>query len=184
MKCGAKTRSGGTCQHPAGFGTDHLGQGRCKFHGGCNPIRHGRYSKIQRPRIQQLLSELENDPDPLDLVPEANLIRAVVVDFGERFDELVEALTAWNEAEFAEAEAQERKARPQPIPQFQEIAQLAESVSRVVERAQKVREKSSLSLETLQRVMSAMGATVAKHVEDPDTLRAIERDWAEIRVSA
>jgi len=46
--CGAKTRSGGRCQLPAGWGTDHPGVGRCKLHGGATPrgadsphFRHG-----------------------------------------------------------------------------------------------------------------------------------------------
>lgn len=32
--CGAKTRSGGKCKKQKGWGTDHLGNGRCKLHGG------------------------------------------------------------------------------------------------------------------------------------------------------
>lgn len=32
--CGARTRSGGTCRRPAGWGTDHAGFGQCKLHGG------------------------------------------------------------------------------------------------------------------------------------------------------
>lgn len=36
-RCGARNRHGGTCQHPAGYGTDHNGSGRCKFHGGASP---------------------------------------------------------------------------------------------------------------------------------------------------
>lgn len=56
--CGAKTRSGGSCRRPAGWGTDHAGSGRCKLHGGKstgaktaegkaavakNAIKHGAY---------------------------------------------------------------------------------------------------------------------------------------------
>ena len=34
--CGARKRQGsGTCQREAGWGTDHLGSGSCKLHGGC-----------------------------------------------------------------------------------------------------------------------------------------------------
>lgn len=34
-KCGATKRQGeGDCQRPAGWGTDHVGVGRCKLHGG------------------------------------------------------------------------------------------------------------------------------------------------------
>lgn len=35
--CGAKTtKDGGPCKLRAGFGTNHLGEGRCKWHGGCS----------------------------------------------------------------------------------------------------------------------------------------------------
>ena len=37
-KCNAvKTDGSGHCQQPAGFGTDHVGHGRCKYHGGSTP---------------------------------------------------------------------------------------------------------------------------------------------------
>lgn len=40
--CGAKRRRvDATCKRPAGWGTDHPGSGRCKFHGGNNPGRPG-----------------------------------------------------------------------------------------------------------------------------------------------
>ncbi len=36
--CGArKTNGKGDCTRPAGWGTDHPGIGRCKWHGGCTP---------------------------------------------------------------------------------------------------------------------------------------------------
>jgi hypothetical protein len=36
--CAASRRSNGApCTLPAGWGTDHLGIGRCKLHGGCTP---------------------------------------------------------------------------------------------------------------------------------------------------
>jgi hypothetical protein len=34
--CGARTRHGGLCRRPAGWGTPHT-VGRCKLHGGCTP---------------------------------------------------------------------------------------------------------------------------------------------------
>ena len=55
-KCGAVTRGtdatrnkpcdGHPCLRVAGHGTSHLGTGRCKYHGGANPIKHGLYSKV------------------------------------------------------------------------------------------------------------------------------------------
>lgn len=35
--CGATTRDGDPCARPAGWGTDHNGEGRCKQHGGASP---------------------------------------------------------------------------------------------------------------------------------------------------
>jgi hypothetical protein len=35
--CGAKTRTGGRCGKPAGWGTDHVGYGNCKLHFGATP---------------------------------------------------------------------------------------------------------------------------------------------------
>lgn len=36
-RCARPTRAGGTCKQAAGFGTDHVGTGACKFHGGSSP---------------------------------------------------------------------------------------------------------------------------------------------------
>lgn len=50
--CGRTNRNDEPCQLPAGWGTDHNGEGACKFHGGNNPkgkdhpnYKHGAYSK-------------------------------------------------------------------------------------------------------------------------------------------
>lgn len=36
-RCGTKTRAGTPCQQPAGAGTDHVGWGKCRYHGGNSP---------------------------------------------------------------------------------------------------------------------------------------------------
>lgn len=94
--CGALTRSGTWCSKQAGWGTDHVGQGKCKLHGGATPVKHGRYSKITRPRIRELLDAFEADPDPLNLAPEVALLRALIIDYVERYDEMTEALLRWS----------------------------------------------------------------------------------------
>jgi hypothetical protein len=83
--CGRRGKRGIPCKLPAGWGTDHVGQGRCKLHGGTSRIKHGRYSTILRPAIKQRLDELERlDQHPLVLRPELKLLRALVIDFIER----------------------------------------------------------------------------------------------------
>lgn len=54
QKCNANNKSGGTCNHPAGFRTDHAGDGRCYLHGGRagvpvgnkNAVKTGEFEKI------------------------------------------------------------------------------------------------------------------------------------------
>lgn len=96
--CGAKTRGGGVCSLPAGWGTDHLGQGKCKLHGGATPIKSGRYSKIKRDSLRELIQQFEADPDPLNIFPELAAARALFQDFIERYDQWAEALIAWHQS--------------------------------------------------------------------------------------
>lgn len=94
--CGAKTRSGRPCKNVAGYKTDHVGDGRCHLHGGAKPIKHGRYSSINRPRIKDLLEQFEDDPSPLDLLPEVKLLRALVTDYIERWDHYTDLTFRWD----------------------------------------------------------------------------------------
>lgn len=65
-KCNANpTQDGGYCALVAGYGTDHKGEGKCKYHGGCagapkgnqNAKKHGIYS--QRSNYYEDLSAEE-----------------------------------------------------------------------------------------------------------------------------
>lgn len=96
--CGAKTRPSAkhpTCVKPAGWGTDHAGEGRCKFHGGATPVKSGRYSTVTRTELRTLIEHYEADPNPLNVLPELALARASLVDYVNRYDQTTEALLAW-----------------------------------------------------------------------------------------
>jgi hypothetical protein len=80
---------------PAGWGTEN-DVGRCKFHGGATPVKSGRYSTVKRKRIAELLKEFRADPDPLDITEELHLLRALVLDYVERYDEVTDLLSAWH----------------------------------------------------------------------------------------
>ena len=48
--CGAVSKSTGqACKNIAGKGTDHVGQGKCKFHGGSSRRKHGMYAAVIPP---------------------------------------------------------------------------------------------------------------------------------------
>ena len=100
VHCGATNKQTGTpCKRIAGWGTDHKGQGRCKYHGGASPVKHARYSKITRPRLKELLSEQTHElEDPTDLLPEIRMLRALIQDYIERYDEFTDAILAWHKS--------------------------------------------------------------------------------------
>lgn len=61
--CGAKTRKGGVCKLPAGHGTDHVGIGRCKLHGGSTPTHEKAAStEIARRECATLGIPVETTP--------------------------------------------------------------------------------------------------------------------------
>ena len=100
-KCGAKTKSRvGTCRNDRGFRTTHPGEGRCYLHGGLQEgdrrLKSGRYSTVNHERLRELIEKFEADPDPLNLFPEIAALRAMFVDYVERYQLITEALLAWH----------------------------------------------------------------------------------------
>lgn len=83
--CGAKTRAGTPCQQKAGWGTNHVGEGRCKLHGGAstgprdrkrasekkkknkNAEKHGLFSKHLPEETNSIIEEIENK-NPIDIL--------------------------------------------------------------------------------------------------------------------
>jgi hypothetical protein len=60
--CGATTRRGGQCQRPAGEGTDHLGFGTCRLHGGSTIThRQAAVAEMARAHVASLAQ-----PVPVD----------------------------------------------------------------------------------------------------------------------
>ena len=61
--CDAETRGGSRCKRPAGWGTSHLGVGRCKNHAGSTPSHelHGAL-ELARRRAVVMGQPLEADP--------------------------------------------------------------------------------------------------------------------------
>lgn len=89
-RCGGKTRSGGQCTQPAGWGTSHPGEGKCKLHGGASPrgadsphFKHGIYSQYMPARWRDKAESMEAS---LDLLPELMLLRAILAEYLSRFE--------------------------------------------------------------------------------------------------
>lgn len=157
--CGSALRNkpGRFCGQWAGARTDHPGVGRCWLHGGASPIKHGRYSSIPRERLREKLEQLANDPNPLDLVPDLQLLRAVLLE--------VNSLPV-----------------DKMGPKYAVLhADLIERMSRVAKRIHEMQNEQSLSVATFRRLLAQMGLSVAKYVDDA-TWRKIEAEWNEIKV--
>lgn len=189
LRCGAKLRyKNKYCHQAAGWRTPHPGIGRCSRHGGLTPIKHGRYSLIQHTRVRSLLDTLhEVDRQVLDLEPEANLLRAMVIEYVERYEEINTQLAVWYQWKLKEHRDRGGKGQP-PVPprvlNLEDAKDLIEAVSRVVERIHKIQQSGSISLDTFRRALEQMGLIVARHVEDTDVLAKIEKDWADMVVDA
>ncbi len=66
--CGGKKKQGeGLCTRPAGWGTDHVGAGRCKLHGGCAPSgsKSGRDELVER-QVRELFGKVVPESTPVD----------------------------------------------------------------------------------------------------------------------
>lgn len=97
-RCGAKkaNKDNEFCTHPAGFGTDHVGIGKCKFHGGCTPTGRGAAAKAAVRMKVAFLGDLTavEDLDPSDALLSVVRNTAAVVAW------LQERLAAWDREDF------------------------------------------------------------------------------------
>lgn len=107
--CGAKNRNikGGLCKHPKGWGTDHVGTGRCKMHGGSSlkgrnhpGYKHGRRSTQMPARMLQDYKEAMIDPQLLSMRSDIAVTDARVRDLLKRVDS-GEAGRLWRQASTA-----------------------------------------------------------------------------------
>lgn len=190
--CDAKLRGkDARCKQKAGNRTDHPGQGRCWLHGGASPIKHGRYSQVNRERFRDKINRFESDPDPLNLAPEVALLRAFVEDLVERWDEIYGvdgALIAWHES----FHTGEGSPKPRQLPDFSAISNVVDKVGGMVDRIQKYKAEGSIKMETLKRVMDQMGVDVVQAIgeiglnadQSSRLIESVERRWGTLRLES
>lgn len=170
-RCGALNRQGEPCRNRAGKGTSHLGLGRCRNHGGVSQVLHGqrartaalrRHYATTSPDLRELIAECQSDPDPLNVLHEIAVLRALIYRAIEQTDA-----------------GHSPKGRP-----FERlIPDLVERLSRIVSRVEKARARRSISEEELVVLFRRVALIVKHHVRDSDTLAAIAQDWESLRVT-
>jgi hypothetical protein len=211
------------CPNPAGHKTLHEGMGYCSTHGGNVNTRSGvqtvkteykRYGCIKTPRLVDLLAHFNQDPDPLDLLPDVELLRTIIADFVNRAAELNDAVLAWHNSyspEYQDARKAwarenmplmpyERAPEPNPVGygkprQIIDVSAaggLIEKLSTLSDRITRQRSEGSLTMDTVNKLWEQMGVdvldAVSENVEDAATrtklLNSIETRWKQIRVAA
>ena len=171
-RCGALNRQGEPCRNRAGKGTSHLGLGRCRNHGGASQVIHGqrartqalrRHYAITSPELGELVAQYQSDPDPLNVLHEIAVLRALIHCAIEAIDE---------------SQTPQGQRSPE-----RSIPDLIEHLSRVVSRVEKARARRSISEEELILLFRRVALVVKHHVRDQDILAAIARDWDSLRVT-
>ncbi|BDI28000.1 hypothetical protein CCAX7_000510 [Capsulimonas corticalis] len=174
-KCGrpCKTKNGAPCENAAGQRTDHVGVGACWKHGGNGgrPVKHGLYSKIERPRLKELLDAADELGDPLDLLPHVKMLGALVTDWVERYDTFTEALIAWHQS----YDNPERVSKPTQLLDITSAAGLIGQIGAMVDRIHKHQDKTAVPLVALDDYVTSIGLAViqaARETIHDDALRA------------
>jgi hypothetical protein len=182
--CGAKRRKteGGPCLHKAGKGTDHVGQGYCFLHTGAIPTMHsgtGRYADVDRESTTELIQRFRDDDAPLDIQDELAVMRSLIVEYINEYDELVAALKHWNKVELEE---KGEAARPQKVPHIDRALEMLEKVANVAQKQQKLEQDDAISRRQLLRIMTHMGRVVDDLVTDAEVKEQIMEEWRNIYV--
>lgn len=153
LLCGARARTAGgrPCRRPAGWGTDHPGSGRCKFHGGLSTGPKngpGLYRTKLTPELQAIYDKFLTDPNLKRLDEEVALVKSLIV------------------------QAMENKYQPG------EITELVERLSRVVKRKVEIEEglKLHVHVDQINFVVNQVVQVIERHVSDPALRAAIAGD--------
>lgn len=149
-KCGRPRKHNmGPCTQPAGWGTNHPGEGACKLHGGCSPIKHGRYSQI-KGHLGKKIQEHFSNPNPLDLLPELASLSA-----------LLEIWLTKNDTKEMAAQAMSGA-----IP-------LIDGIRKTVDTIHKMQTRELLTSREMEMGIMELSRIISEEVKDPDVITRI-----------
>lgn len=149
--CGAKKKNGEPCRNPAGFKTDHVGEGRCFLHGGRMPIKHGRYSQVKGHLGEKIQEHLER-PDPLNLLPELASLMALLEIWLQKNEEPEDVAQAMSGA----------------IP-------LVDGIRKTVDTIHKMQTRELLTSREMEMGLMEIARIVAEEVRDPEIIARVAR---------
>lgn len=168
--CGAKTRAGSPCRLPAGWGTDHVGEGRCKLHGGASPrgvdsphFKHGARSKYFDPSSIIGFDEWREQIGPALELEEDLLAMMYIARQALLKREPVTVMTGSGPVQI------------KPGPDY--LTRCMERMARAAEKLWQKRDGITIRHEFTDRDMEerleTIGAAIAEHVSDPQEREAV-----------
>jgi hypothetical protein len=199
--CGGLKRdgSGDLCTRPAGWGTDHPGTGKCKLHGGAALIKHGLHSEVMTVSLFDRIAQHAQNPDPLNLLPELAKLRGLTDDLMERWESIYGvdgALLAWHESFQVrlgkDGEEIPTAPKPRQLIDFSSLGTLLDQIGKMADRIHKHRMDESLTMESLDRILTLYGEGVANAIDrtaldKESTAQLIENirdEWGKITVES
>ncbi len=128
------------------------------------------------------MQRFEAEANPLDVLPEVALARALLHHWLDQYRELVDALMAWNDAEAEDAAEEWRQPRPQRIPDLTDVNPLLDLISKIVDRIEKANADSHISRRDFYRVLTEMGRVIDLTVSDEDVRQRIHEGWMKLKL--
>jgi hypothetical protein len=161
--CGAENKSGGTCGHAAGWGTNHKGVGHCRKHFGKNQIvgvgtlKNTLVRSITYPGIQEEFKRLQEDRDVFDLREHIHLMEAI-------------AVTILNKS--------------QTMEDLGQVLKYTEAISKVIQRLDEIEHGRRLVIDYqgLNIIFAKVTEVIHRYVPDSYTRDLIGKDLAGIPV--
>ncbi len=169
--CGARTRAGQPCSRPAGWGTDHVGEGRCRSHGGCTP------RGVDSPHFKTGIYSRYVDPSELVGFDEWRREIGPTLNFERRLMGIMFIMEQW--VYHGSVETKEGETVPlEPGA----VAVMCNAITRAYQAITKRHEGETVYVKLAQpeveAAFRAMGAAVARHVKDPAEAEALQAELA------
>jgi hypothetical protein len=148
-RCNAKSKqSGERCKNAV-----IEGKRVCRIHGGMSPggpIKHGRYSVTRRAVLRDKIEEFRNDPQAGDLRDELAVLRALMEDYLNRFDDNRNLTGA----------------------DIMLVYSMVDNIGKLVERIAKILSLTALTQAELQLLQVTLIDAIKEFIPEPERQRA------------
>lgn len=187
-KCGSRLSKGkpGRCRRPAGWGTDHVGFGSCKLHGGST--QSGRKSaqiKIAKAEVERL--KLPKDVDPHEaLLDELRRSLSWVLYLEEQVGDLAEPDLTWGQTRWksgGEDRGRTYESKPHALYEmyvrerkaYLEAAKACANAGVELRRVQIAEEQGRLLFSAINQILEALDLTPEQSNRVPEVVPRVLR---------